>query len=598
MQTLNDVHQQFASLFNNKVIEPYAYLLSQKMSDGHICINLENIKNELPKDFPYSSFDANIQNLLNQTELVSQDPHIKKPFIIQSGLLYLQRYYVYETIIYNKILSFIEFERNETGKRKDDLLSQKIVINQLFEDSSSTEGLSDEEKIDWQLAAATNTILNNFTIITGGPGTGKTTTVAKILAVLYALNPHEKVALAAPTGKAAMRMAESLRNATIPVDQKLKEKFNQLQPFTIHRLLKYKKDSPYFKHNEFDPISYDTVIIDESSMMDVALFAKLISAIKTTSRLILLGDKNQLASVEAGSIFGDLCDTPFVANSIVKERLEFINSFIYIKEKKISVDYVTATVAHPLLHHIIELKRSRRFKGNEGIGKLSKSIISSNTNDLGAFYGNQDPQVYFDLNYDSSLFESFVLNYKTYIQEKDITLALKKINDLRVLCAVKESNEGVYFINKRIENILKTEGLIDTTNEFYHNRPIIVTSNNYQLGLFNGDVGIIRKEGAQMVAWFEDGENGVKSVLPGFINSFDTVYAMTIHKSQGSEYNEVLVVLPKDKQTNILTRELFYTAVTRAKTKVVIQASKEVAEYTTGERVQRVSGICNRFNQI
>ena len=100
MQTLNDVHQQFASLFNNKVIEPYAYLLSQKMSDGHICINLENIKNELPKDFPYGSFDANIQNLLNQTELVSQDPHIKKPFIIQSGLLYLQRYYVYETIIY------------------------------------------------------------------------------------------------------------------------------------------------------------------------------------------------------------------------------------------------------------------------------------------------------------------------------------------------------------------------------------------------------------------------------------------------------------------------------------------------------------------
>jgi hypothetical protein len=111
-------------------------------------------------------------------------------------------------------------------------------------------------------------------------------------------------------------------------------------------------------------------------------------------------------------------------------------------------------------------------------------------------------------------------------------------------------------------------------------------------------VGIIRKEGSQMVAWFEDGENGVKSVLPGFINSFDTVYAMTIHKSQGSEYNEVLVVLPKDKQNNILTRELFYTAVTRAKTKVIIQATKEVAEYTTGERVQRVSGICNRFNQI
>jgi exodeoxyribonuclease V alpha subunit len=489
-------------------------------------------------------------------------------------------------------------ERSEYGKRKKDLLSQKVFIKKLFDDQSSADGLSDEEKIDWQLAAATNTILNNFTIITGGPGTGKTTTVAKILAVLYMLNPDEKVALAAPTGKAAMRMAESLRNATIPVSNELKDKFNQLQPFTIHRLLKYKKDSPYFKHNETDPINYDTVIIDESSMMDVALFAKLISAIKPTSRLILLGDKNQLASVEAGSIFGDLCDTQFVANSIVKVRQEFINSFIDSNEKQISINYLVSNNAHPLLHHIIELKRSRRFKGNEGIGRLSKSIISSNTNDLGTFYSNQDPQVYFDLHYDSTLFETFVLHYKTYIEETDVALALKKINDLRVLCAVKESNEGVYFINKRIENILKTEGLIDTTNEFYHNRPIIVTSNNYHLGLFNGDVGIIRKEGTKMVAWFEDGENGVKSVLPGFINSFDTVYAMTIHKSQGSEYTQVLVVLPKDKQNNILTRELFYTAVTRAKTKVVIQATKEVAEYTTGERVQRVSGICNRFNQI
>lgn len=598
MQTLNDVHQQFASLFNNKVIEPYAYLLSQKMSDGHICINISNIKNELPKDFPYKSFDGNIHSLISQTELVSQDPLIKKPFIIQNELLYLQRYYAYESVIFKKILSFLELERAEYSKRKNDLLSQKVFIKKLFDDQSSADGLSDEEKIDWQLAAATNTILNNFTIITGGPGTGKTTTVAKILAVLYTLNPNEKVALAAPTGKAAMRMAESLRNATIPVSNELKDKFNQLQPYTIHRLLKYKKDSPYFKHNESDPINYDTVIIDESSMMDVALFAKLISSIKPTSRLILLGDKNQLASVEAGSIFGDLCDTPFVANSIAKERQEFINSFIDSNENQISINYLVSNNAHPLLHHIIELKRSRRFKGHEGIGRLSKSIISSNTNDLGVFYSNQDPQVYFDLHYDSTLFETFVLHYKTYIEETDVAIALKKINDLRVLCAVKESNEGVYFINKRIENILKTEGLIDTTNEFYHNRPIIVTSNNYQLGLFNGDVGIIRKEGTQMVAWFEDGENGVKSVLPGFINSFDTVYAMTIHKSQGSEYNEVLVVLPKDKQNNILTRELFYTAVTRAKTKVVIQATKEVAEYTTGERVQRVSGICNRFNQI
>jgi exodeoxyribonuclease V alpha subunit len=598
MQTLNDVHQQFASLFNNKVIEPYAYLLSQKMSDGHICINLLNIKNELPKDFPYGLFEPNIQDLINLTDLVSSDLAIKKPFIIQNNLLYLQRYYAYESVIFKKILSFLELEKAEYSKRKNDLLSQKAFIKKLFDDQSSADGLSDEEKIDWQLAAATNTILNNFTIITGGPGTGKTTTVAKILAVLYALNPNEKVALAAPTGKAAMRMAESLRNATIPVSNELKEKFNQLKPYTIHRLLKFKKDSPYFKHNEMDPINYDTVIIDESSMMDVALFAKLISAIKPTSRLILLGDKNQLASVEAGSIFGDLCETPYEANSILKDRQTLINSFIDSSDKTITDKYVIPANNHPLLHHIIELKRSRRFKGNEGIGKLSKSIIASNIKELAVFFDNKDPQIFFDTEYNTSLFENFILNYRLCIEEANIAEALKKINELRVLCAVRESEEGVYAMNKRIENILRSKGLIETTNEFYHNRPIIVTSNNYHLGLFNGDVGIIRNNGTQTLAWFEDSEVGVKSVLPGFITSFETVYAMTIHKSQGSEYNQVLVVLPKAGQNAILTRELFYTGVTRAKTKVIVQASKEVSEKTALERVQRVSGICNRFNQI
>lgn len=598
MQTLNDVHQQFASLFNNKVIEPYAYLLSKKMNDGHICINLSDLTKEIAEGFPYSAFEPNEQNLIAQTDFVSTDPNLKKPFVIQNGLLYLQRYYVYETIIYNKILSFLDVEKAEYSKRKDELISQMIFIKELFEDTSSTEGLSEEEKIDWQLAAATSALLNNFTIITGGPGTGKTTTVAKILAVLYTLNPNEKVALAAPTGKAAMRMAESLRNATIPVSNELKEKFNQLKPYTIHRLLKFKKDSPYFKHNETDPINYDTVIIDESSMMDVALFAKLLGAIKNSTRIILLGDKNQLASVEAGSIFGDLCETPYEANSILKGHQTLINSFIDSSDKTITDKYVIPPNNHPLLHHIIELKRSRRFKGNEGIGKLSKSIIASNIKELAVFFDNKDSQIFFDPEYNPSLFEDFILNYRLYIEEPNIAEALKKINELRVLCAVRESDEGVYSINKRIESILKSKGLIETTNEFYHNRPIIVTSNNYHLGLFNGDVGIIRNNGTQTLAWFEDSEVGVKSVLPGFITSFETVYAMTIHKSQGSEYNQVLVVLPKAGQNAILTRELFYTGVTRAKTKVIIQASKEVSEKTALERVQRVSGICNRFNQI
>lgn len=597
MQTLSDAHQQFASLFNNKIIEPYAYLISKRLSEGNICIDLTTISEQISDNFPYANFNPNTTELIAQREIVSENPSIKKPFILQNNLLYMHRYYQYESIIYDKISVFIQLEKDVHKKRITELCSQYKLIDELFTDTSSTDGLPADEKIDWQLVAATSAVLNNFTIITGGPGTGKTTTVAKILAILYALNPNEKVALAAPTGKAAMRMAESLRNANINVSAEIKLKFNELKPYTLHRLLGYKKDSPYFKHNESDFINFNTVIIDESSMMDVSIFAKLLLAIKGGTRVILLGDKNQLASVEAGSIFGDLCDTPFSSNRIKKERQTIINSYITNPEKKITDNYNITQCNHILLNHIIELKRSRRFKGDEGIGKLSKSIITSDLQQLSAFLKNKDIQVVCDTNYNSAQFEKFILKYKSYIEEPEILLALKKLNDIRVLCAVKESEEGVYAINKRIENILKSNNLINTTNEFYHNRPIIVTSNNYQLGLFNGDVGIIRHDGNKTLVWFEDGENGVKSVLPGFINSFDTVFAMTIHKSQGSEYNQVLVILPKTENA-ILTRELFYTSVTRSKTKVFLQASKEIAELTATRKVQRASGISNRFNQI
>ena len=597
MNTITDPHHQFASLFKNKVIEPYAYILSKKISEGNICVDLDTLDKENFEDFPFDEIQHK-DELIKQTDLVSSNPLIKKPFIVDGNLLYLHRYFTYESIISNIIRQSIEVENSLLTQRINELNSLFPLIKNLFADSESMQGLLPEEKTDWQLVAAINTLLHQFSIITGGPGTGKTTTVAKILALIYAIDPNEKVALAAPTGKAAMRMAESLRNTTISLSDDLKEKFNQLKPYTIHRLLGYQMNTPYFKHNEKNPLQFTTLIIDESSMIDVALFAKLMSAVSVTTRIILLGDKNQLASVEAGSIFGDLCETSFMENSITGERRTFINQFIVENERKISIDFETPSVAHPLLHHVTSLKRSRRFNSNEGIGKISKSIINGNLPDFSSFFDNHDEKVFFDETYDDKLFEEVVLKYRLYIEEKDIVKALKYLNELRVLCAVKESDEGVYFINKRIENILKDHGLIELNNQFYHNRPIIVTSNNYNLGLFNGDTGIIRHEGNQVVAWFEDAEKGVKKVLPGFITSFETVFAMTIHKSQGSEYNNVLIVLPKTPKNNLLTRELLYTGVTRAKNKVIIQSTKEVALHTVQSRVKRVSGISEKFNQV
>ncbi|HJT73676.1 MAG TPA: exodeoxyribonuclease V subunit alpha, partial [Chitinophaga sp.] len=440
-------------------------------------------------------------------------------------------------------------------------------------------------------------VLNNFTIITGGPGTGKTTTVARILAILYLLDPQLKVALAAPTGKAAARMAESLRNATLPVAEEISEKFKTLSPSTIHRLLKSKRDSPYFVHDATNPLNYDVVIVDECSMIDVALFAKLLDAIGPDTRIILLGDKDQLASVEAGSLFGDLCQAQDTLNLFSAERIALINSFITNPGRQLPASQVTTDTGHPLFQHLVELRRSHRFTGHKGIGKFSKAIIANNQEALQGFLiPGADEQVVINQEYSKELFEQFVTGYSAFIVEKDIRAALQKMNDLRVLCAIRDGDEGLYAINRDIEKILHDKRLIRVNATFYENRPIILTRNYYEHGLFNGDTGIIRyDEDGTLMAWFEDSNGDLKAVLPGYLTEAETVFAMTIHKSQGSEFREVLVILPRAADIPILTRELLYTGVTRAKQKVYVQATAGVLSQTAARFVERASGIGARF---
>jgi exodeoxyribonuclease V alpha subunit len=204
-----------------------------------------------------------------------------------------------------------------------------------------------------------------------------------------------------------------------------------------------------------------------------------------------------------------------------------------------------------------------------------------------------------DTNVNQQLFEKFVDGYKDYLQEKETKLALQKFNQLRVLCATREGPQGLYATNTAIENYLHKHYKLDKRQDFYHNRPIIVTKNYPELKLFNGDIGIIRKDdNGNMRAWFEDSDKNIRSVLPGYIDSAETVFAMTIHKSQGSEYKEVLVLLPQNTGNQLLTRELLYTAVTRAKEKVLVQASEAVLMETAEAAVERASGIINRFEEI
>lgn len=593
ISTLNDVHQQFAEYFDIPALKPYAYLLSKKGSEGHICIHLDKIteeKNNLPE--AYQKIETSNQALEN-IPLIGTQGNDKQPFVIYQNRLYLQRYFRYETDFLQRIRQFLVKEKIQLPERIALLQQQQPLISKLFAGN-------DNDPADWQLAAAITGVLNNFTIITGGPGTGKTTTVAKILAILFATDPALKVALAAPTGKAAARMAESLRNTAINVDAHITEKFRALQPATIHRLLKPISGSPYFRHNKDNPLNYDVVIVDECSMIDVALFAKLLDAIHPDTRLILLGDKDQLASVEAGSLFGDLCQAQEHLNRFTASRLQLINSFIPEESRRIPATAVQNDDHHPLFQHLVELRHSHRFTGDKGIGKFSKAIISNNVPVISSFFPpSADEQVIIDPEASEQLFEDFIAGYADFIAEKDIAAALKLLNAQRVLTAVREGPQGLHTVNRKIEKYLFDKKLITANTEFYENRPVILTRNYYEHGLFNGDTGIIRvDENGVLMAWFEDSTGALKAVLPGYLTQAETAFAMTIHKSQGSEFGEVLVLLPDTTDVPILTRELLYTAVSRAKSRVYVQGTPEVILMAAERFVERASGIAARFKEV
>lgn len=592
MRTSNDIHQQFADYFGSEKLKPFTYLLSRRLSEGHICLPLLEISEEEKEKVNeiYKTKLPAIEEL--KSEALIQFSEVKQPFIVHNHKMYFQRYFAYETLILEKIKEFISTEKKVYAERVSLLKGQKDLIEKISKKSEDAPG-----KTDWQMVAVINTVLNNFSIITGGPGTGKTTTVAKILSILFSADPKLKVSLAAPTGKAAARMADSLKNADSG-NQLLKENLSNLVPTTIHRLLKTIRGSHYFKHNRENPLDFDVIIIDESSMIDTALFAKLLDAISPETRLILLGDKDQLASVEAGSLFGDLCNALSSTNQFSQERIQLINSLM--PEKSLPLPGENSDKdQHPLFQHIIELKESHRFKDEEGIGKFSKAIIENNVPVLNSFFeNNSDKQVQVQSEHDENLFHEFISGYASFIRETDIVSALKKLNQLRVLCALKEGEHGLYNINRKIESYLQQKRLIRITGEFYENRPVMVTGNNYELELFNGDVGIIRKnEDGVAMAWFENGDGTLKSVLPTFISKLETVFAMTIHKSQGSEFNKVMVMLPDNEDIAILTRELLYTAVTRAKEKVIVMGKKEVILNAAKRQVNRTSGICERFKE-
>ncbi|MFM7357496.1 MAG: exodeoxyribonuclease V subunit alpha [Sediminibacterium sp.] len=587
-----DLPWQFARAFPEFRLQPYLHLLAKRLLEGHICIE---INSQAPEE--EASFGS---NLIAEKELQQLKPWVGNaatiaPFILHRHKLYLHRYFQYESSLLAHIRRLLDAEKNKKNQYLLELKQQQGLMKELAA-THDLNNLSPYQAADWQLAAALMTAMQHLTIITGGPGTGKTTTVAKIIWLLLSIHPNLRIALAAPTGKAATRMAESLLNTILPLPASIRSLLKQLKPNTLHHLLGYQNNSIYFRYNEERPLPYDLVIVDECSMIDIAMFAKLFSAIGSNTRLLLLGDKNQLASVEAGSIFGDICNQSEAINAFSSEIHQLLNGFIPVTERRIPN---SSKISHPLAEHIIELQYSHRFNINSGIGRFSQAVLNNQPDLLETFFNQpSDAEVQIIVPPNDIVLQEFMDGYRQYILTNDIGNALKIFQQQRMLCAIREGKGGLYDCNQMAENWLKKQQLLQPDSGFYENRPILITRNNKQLNLVNGDIGIVRTINDEKKVWFEAGNGQVRGVSVHYIHHAETVFAMTIHKSQGSEYNRVLVRLPEHGPIPILTRELLYTAVTRAKKQAIIFSSLEILKTAASTRVERASGISARMDEI
>ncbi len=581
-----DVHSIFGDYIasKDKSLRLIATLLSSRLEEGHICIYKDDAI--LPSD------DTSWQDW-QKSPWTGNPQDLTKPIIIDSDRIYLQKYWTYETTIITKIKNLLSSQL----KLPDDKIIDLHFTHPNLYPVDNTRPFP--EGIDWQGVAALHAIKYRFTIITGGPGTGKTTTVARILSLKFDQSPNLKVALTAPTGKAAARMNDSLLAASDRFHPLVANdaKMPPIEASTVHRLLKYHPESRKFRHDKDHPLPYDLVIVDESSMMDISLFSALMTAIPDDGQLILLGDSHQLTSVGAGTIFGDLCHSSPMVNAFDEHDLQWYNA--YLKKRK-SLTLKKKSTGNSLLDgHIIQLMRSHRFDPQKGIGLFSKSVLADQVSPRDIYHpfsNGQDPQMHIIDHLDDPVFAKHLKDYETIAKEDDITTALKNLSLIRTLCATHEGDRGTKAVNEKIKNHLRSKGLAGHENFIFHNQPIMITKNDYNLGLFNGDEGLIRKDHVtgQYLAYFLDGST-YRTFPPAIIGDFVTAYAITIHKSQGSEYKTVIIILPGDPEHRLLTKNLLYTGVTRAKEKVILVGSQESILHAASRKTQRISGIVPRL---
>ena len=569
-----------------------AALASNAVSRGHICALLPDWAGK-PVEDPerLGTQGQKFPDLLEWVERLKAAPVVGspgefKPLILDEKYrLYLQRYWAYEGQLADVLVA-----KAQSPKRSIDEQLLRDGLQRLFPQP-------DEGEINWQQVAALAAILNGLTIISGGPGTGKTFTMTKILALMVeqARGRSLAVALAAPTGKAAARLKGVIEQSkgSLNCSAGVKALIPQ-EASTIHRLLGSMRRGG-FRFNRNNHLAYDVVVIDETSMSDLPIMAKLASALKGDTQFILLGDKEQLSSVEPGAIFGEICEAAGVNNfsSAFRQNVRRLTGYTLPEARE---------KPSALIDSAVLLAKNYRFGTQSGIGMLSALV---NEGDGRAALELLKTGGFRDISWRdippveklAGALERHSLEYYADCLKVDEPVkAFALFNRFHMLCALREGPYGVVSVNQMIQQFCARRGLIKREGRWYRGQPLLVVENDYRLRLFNGDVGILihDPETASLRVFFPSEEGTFRKILAGRLSACETAHAITVHKSQGSEFEHILVLLP-DRYSEVVTRELIYTAITRARRRVEVWGRDEVFVEAVSSPTRRVSGLQDRL---
>ncbi|MDV8058038.1 MULTISPECIES: exodeoxyribonuclease V subunit alpha [unclassified Rhodococcus (in: high G+C Gram-positive bacteria)] len=565
-------------------------LTVRSVRSGSVCLDLRRLRDVTvdedsdvdPSALPWPELD-DVLRALRVSPLVVGSPNgplrpLKLVDTDQGELLYLDRYHLQESAV-RDLLDV----RSQSHPAADAVEIGDALATLFVDESGAPTAAPDRQRIAAALAATQWT-----TVIAGGPGTGKTHTVARILALLVREHGSDlRIGLAAPTGKAAARLQESVSEQAgllgLPAD---------LKAMTLHRLLGWKPGSKTrFRHDAENRLPYDVIVVDETSMVSLTMMCRLLEAVRPESRLILVGDPDQLTSVDAGAVLADLVARPVtgIENPVLAQLVD--------ADFAAAEDPAEAALSpferDRLRGGVVRLSRGRRFGG--AIARLAVAVRDGRGDDVMALLDSGAEEISFHGPDDVDALRSDVIDTAAEVTAAavrgDATAALLGLEKHRLLCAHREGRWGVSRWDRQaMEWVAEGSGTFLDPSLWYPGQPLLVTANDHEARIYNGDTGVVvlRDNGTPMAA-FARGRGHVL-IHPNVLSSVHTVYAMTIHRSQGSQYDTVSVLLPAEAST-LLTRELLYTAITRARSHVRVIGTEEAIRAGVERHVLRASGL-------